>query len=343
MLVTCTHCKKNFEKIRRLNSLRHFCSKKCGNNALLLKSNFLLKTCNVCKKTFTTNVSNKRFCNKICFDEHRKNYGTINCKLRKKIRICKYCKKEYLRVYKKSGFCTISCGSKWNIENGNFDKWKNSQKGKRSGIIKNCSFCNEQLYCVSNQFNQKFHYCNRRCFGKHQSIRFLNTGNPMFGRKLSKLSLDKQKRTLMNNHGVTNAYFLSKHRIVSKNQQEIFDYLSCHIPSAKFESEKFFNSKTNRYFIDIFSESLKIVIEYNGDYWHCNPKKYKSTYFHPKKQKYALEIWNDDDKKMKFMKDKGYNVLVIWENDYCLNKQNTLLTTKNFIVTCNKNSSNIGI
>ena len=59
---------------------------------------------------------------------------------------------------------------------------------------------------------------------------------------------------------------------------------------------------------DIFIPSLNLVIEYNGDYWHCNPKKYKPDYFNQKKQKTAKELWEYDKNKIDLIREKGYNL-----------------------------------
>ena len=66
---------------------------------------------------------------------------------------------------------------------------------------------------------------------------------------------------------------------------------------------------------DIHIPSLNLVIEYNGDYWHCNPNKYESDYFHEVKKKTAQELWEYDKKKIDLIKGYGYNLEVIWESD----------------------------
>ena len=66
---------------------------------------------------------------------------------------------------------------------------------------------------------------------------------------------------------------------------------------------------------DVFIPSLNLIIEYNGDYWHCNPKKYNHDYFNQKKQKTAKELWEYDKHKIDLIKKKGYNLEVIWESD----------------------------
>ena len=67
---------------------------------------------------------------------------------------------------------------------------------------------------------------------------------------------------------------------------------------------------------DIFVPELNLIIEYNGDYWHCNPKKYDKDYFNEKKGKYAWELWEYDEKKLELIRNFGYNLEVVWEDDY---------------------------
>jgi len=74
---------------------------------------------------------------------------------------------------------------------------------------------------------------------------------------------------------------------------------------------------------DVFIPTLNLIIEYNGDYWHCNPKKYGPDYFNQKKQKTAKELWEYDKNKIDLIKEKGYNLEIVWESD--LNDDNTLI------------------
>ena len=67
---------------------------------------------------------------------------------------------------------------------------------------------------------------------------------------------------------------------------------------------------------DLYIPHLNLIIEYNGDYWHCNPKKYRKDYFNKKKSKYAWELWEYDQDKLDLVKTKGYNIEVIWESDF---------------------------
>lgn len=76
---------------------------------------------------------------------------------------------------------------------------------------------------------------------------------------------------------------------------------------------------TKKYmFYDFVIPDKKICIEYNGNCFHANPKLYKEN-DHPNpynKNITAKEIWENDKIKINNIKKHGYNVIIIWENDY---------------------------
>lgn len=71
---------------------------------------------------------------------------------------------------------------------------------------------------------------------------------------------------------------------------------------------------------DIYLPKFNLIIEYNGDYWHCNPNKFKPDYFNHKKNKTAKEIWEYDKNKIDLAIKNDYIVEIIWESDYKKNK-----------------------
>lgn len=74
------------------------------------------------------------------------------------------------------------------------------------------------------------------------------------------------------------------------------------------------------------------IIEFNGDYWHCNPSLYKEDYFNKRKQLTAKQIWEYDAIKCECAKKYGYNVLTIWESDYYNDKDNVIKTCIDFLI-----------
>ena len=75
----------------------------------------------------------------------------------------------------------------------------------------------------------------------------------------------------------------------------------------------------------------KKIIEFNGDYWHCNPKIYNKNYFHKYLQMFAYEIWDKDKLKNDSIKNIGYNILIIWESDYKNHKEQTIQKCIDFL------------
>jgi hypothetical protein len=66
---------------------------------------------------------------------------------------------------------------------------------------------------------------------------------------------------------------------------------------------------------DAYSEELNTVCLFQGDYFHCNPKKYKGNYYNQMVKKTAQEIWDKDNQVIKTFKKEGYKVVIIWEGE----------------------------
>lgn len=71
----------------------------------------------------------------------------------------------------------------------------------------------------------------------------------------------------------------------------------------------------------------KKIIEYNGDMYHANPKKYKKDDTpHPfRKDLKSHQIWEADRQKIFEANKEGYEVLVIWDSDFRWGGKNKVL------------------
>jgi hypothetical protein len=76
----------------------------------------------------------------------------------------------------------------------------------------------------------------------------------------------------------------------------------------------------------VITDPIKLCIEFNGDFWHANPKVYKKDDIIPLRggSLTAGEIWTRDAHKLNLIKNRGFEVLVIWENDYLSDRKNTI-------------------
>ena len=78
--------------------------------------------------------------------------------------------------------------------------------------------------------------------------------------------------------------------------------------------ESVFNFKKNCYLPDFSIESSKLIIECYGDFWHANPKYFKSNDT-THKTRTATQVWEYDERKKKTFEDGGYKYLYFWEED----------------------------
>lgn len=102
---------------------------------------------------------------------------------------------------------------------------------------------------------------------------------------------------------------------VSKAEIEIREYLK----NKGIDIITQFNIGSLRY--DFLIKDKNVLIEYNGDYWHCNPEKYDKDYFNQKKGMYAWKLWENDEKKKNIAESMEYKLFIIWEKDYNINKE----------------------
>jgi len=86
------------------------------------------------------------------------------------------------------------------------------------------------------------------------------------------------------------------------------------------EKERWFysNSSNKYYFLDFYIKELNIGIEFNGDYYHANPLKYKGDYnnFFFDKNITAENIWEKDKIKKDFLDTKLNKLITIWESEF---------------------------
>ena len=90
--------------------------------------------------------------------------------------------------------------------------------------------------------------------------------------------------------------------------------------------------KHKLYFYDITNPKTNRIIEFNGDFWHGNPDKYGPNDINKANKKKYSDIWKNDKLKNDFAKNKGYDVMVVWESEYQTDKENVIKRCKDFIL-----------
>lgn len=65
------------------------------------------------------------------------------------------------------------------------------------------------------------------------------------------------------------------------------------------------------------------IIEYNGTFWHADPKKFNADDIVHHEIK-AKEIWERDENRRSIFKKLGYILIEVWSDDYKANKEQVL-------------------
>jgi hypothetical protein len=151
-----------------------------------------------------------------------------------------------------------------------------------------------------------------------------------------KIYTQRQERwlkSLKENGNLKNGY--------SKISQELFykllEYYSLDIRKYIFFATKndeliLEKQKGGLWLYDFADIKNKKIIEYNGDNYHANPLTYKSTDIpNNYKNETAQEIWDKDAEKLSVAKQKGYDVLVVWDKDYKKNKEEIIKKCLKFL------------
>lgn len=125
----------------------------------------------------------------------------------------------------------------------------------------------------------------------------------------------------------------------SKQEKMFFEMLKQYGYDISFNSflYKDIDNKKHHLFPDGIIENKKIVIEYNGSFWHADPKRgYKpnDVLFH---NITAQEIWDRDLRKKEIYEQHGYKVLIIWSDDFLENKEKCINECKEYIESCEEN------
>jgi ribosomal protein S27AE len=207
-----------------------------------------------------------------------------------------------------------------------------TDKDGRYYANRNCPICGDKITHSTDgkQKNAKYYLIrniktatkkNKKCH-KCTVISQTGDGNPFAGKKhsettLKKISINRKgkgcgKNNSMNKPEVKDKWVkkTTKYRLKSKTELYIYNKLKNTFPDII--STFYILTKPFDYYIP----SKKLLIEYNGDYFHCNPTMYDDNYFNKKLNKTAKELWGKDKEKTLLGESKGYKVLTLWEKDY---------------------------
>jgi len=107
-------------------------------------------------------------------------------------------------------------------------------------------------------------------------------------------------------------------RVTSKLEVEWLDYVG--IPSNSKHRQVPIKIGDKNYRVDGYLPDTKDVFEFNGDYFHGNPKFYASKDINNLNHKFFGELYEATLNKAKCLTDAGYIVHSIWASDFIVQK-----------------------
>jgi hypothetical protein len=86
-------------------------------------------------------------------------------------------------------------------------------------------------------------------------------------------------------------------------------------------SIKIREEKICKYKVDGFDPATNTIYEFLGDYWHGNPSLYNGRLKNTKVGETFGQLYNQTFTRFEKLKQAGYNIVYIWENDYKAGKE----------------------
>lgn len=174
---------------------------------------------------------------------------------------------------------------------------------------------NEEEACIA-LYNRQATFSLYKCiekYGEEKGLEIFNNRQKIWNKKLQKC-------------------FKKGKYVQSPIANELFSFIKNKLNITKNIEEKYiFNEELHKGYLFDFCLNNKLI-EFNGDYWHANPLFYGPMSFIKAKNKKAKDIWEYDNIKINTAKYQGYDVLVIWENEYKTNKEETINKCIDFLL-----------
>lgn len=279
--------------------------------------------CIVCKKQtrfISINIGYKKYCSSTCANLD----PDIRNKI-KKTKLEKYGDENYVNLEKQKQTMI----ERYGVENSyQSEEIKEKIKQIKKEKYGNEWYCNQKQARLSN-FNR---YGNQVGFASEQAQRKIEqTSMEKYGtpRPMQNNSVKENlSKSIYKKYGVKWPTMLEqniKARMkaeYSKTHRKLYEIL--YKINNNFENDKIIEN--SKYIADIYLDSKKLIIECDGDYWHCNPNKYSPDFYHPQMKKTAQQKWDEDNNRKLELEELGYKVLRFWNSD--INKHFDIILNK---------------
>lgn len=231
--------------------------------------------------------------------------GTLGFRLR--TRTCISCGTVYTKHMSPSkphNYCSLKCYR------------KSKRPNRKTGGTVICSFCGESCYKPKGQLHQHArHFCSLEhanlwqtqqkaegvCKSCKRSFQFSPSANRIYcSQSCRDVDPDKKKQLVAMNER-------QQKQGGSKLEKDGYVWLDSVVGIEQYKKQHLVSGK---FTVDALIEPLGVVIQFDGDYWHGNPKQFPNPDHRQKKR------MNLDRSQDAYMHKCGYKVFRIWESDF---------------------------
>ena len=229
---------------------------------------------------------------------------------------CEKCQAEHDGLYGSGRFCSKGCAY---FKDANF---RNTLSRKYTGM-KRLNLCGSNnpnyggKYSHDPVVSEKYHASVLKrgqswseVERQSHSVRMMGKSNWMRGKHHSEETKEKIRSKILDDF--SSGRRKPNRTMVSAPEKEIAAILSASGREVKMGHR----IENKKWLYDIFLPTDKIIIEFNGDYWHMNPNKYSPSDYNKTAHRTAEEIWKRDEEKRDDAISSGYRIFYIWESDY---------------------------
>lgn len=203
--------------------------------------------------------------------------------------------------------------------------------GKEKGLKIFFDYCNMQSYTNSLEY-----FCKK--YGKvNGEIKWRDLNNSKshtydaYVKKYGKSKGEEKYIEYMNSF--PHVFYSNISRELFERLDNYFHFSTVYYAPKTKEFGKYYKEGKRYYFYDFVLPDIKLCIEFNGDYFHANPKLFKE-YDTPNpynKTITAKEIWKADERKNSVIVNCGFELLKVWKSDYNNDKDKVFNNMVKFI------------
>jgi len=166
---------------------------------------------------------------------------------------------------------------------------------------------------------------------KHQTTFSKEICIEKYGEKKGlKILNDRNRKWLKSLH--SNGNMSSGYSKISQDLFNTFGYNKNYYYATKNYEISLTTETSLLYLYDFTDIKNKLIIEYNGDIFHANPKFFQENdKYNPFNDELSKTKWKKDDIKINVAKELGYDVLIIWDSEYRENKEIVINKCKKFL------------